>query len=105
MRKLLIGGLLLSSLMFVGCGETVTPSYNTTAGEEQAITDDARTLTADKFQSQFELTSFEHVDSTVKIYTVRRKVDDEEYMIVVSKGQSGSSAGVGVSIIKLEKIN
>ena len=101
MKKLLISGLLLSSLIFVGCGET-EPSYNTTTGKQQATTDDARTLTTDKFQSQFELISFEHVDSTVKIYTVRRKVDDEEYMIVVSKGQSGSSAGVGVSIIKLE---
>ena len=82
-KKILVSIICLGMLGMVSCGDGVSYQKvnDTYADSSKAITDDARTLEGNYFESCFELLSFEDVDGGVSLYVVKDKETGNEYII------------------------
>ena len=91
-KKILISIMCLGVLGMVSCGDGASYQKinDTYADSSRAITDDARTLEGDYFESYFELLSFEKVDGAIALYVVRDKETGNEY--IITTGSHGSIA-------------
>lgn len=91
-KKILVSIMCLGMLGMVSCGEEKSyQEVNDTYGDSsRAITDDARTLEGNYFESYFELLSFEKVDGAIALYVIRDKETGNEY--IITTGSRGTIA-------------
>lgn len=91
-KKILVSIICLGMLGMVSCGDGKSyQKVNDTYGDSSsAITDDARVLEGDYFESYFELLSYERVDGGVNLYVVRDKETGNEY--IITTGSRGTIA-------------
>lgn len=92
LKKILISIMCLGVLGMVSCGDGVSYQKvnDTYADSSKAVTDDARTLEGNYFESCFELLSFEDVDGSISLYVVRDKETGNEY--IITTGSRGTIA-------------
>lgn len=91
-KKILVSIMCLGVLEMVSCsgGKSYQQVNDTYADSSKAITDDARVLEGDYFESCFELLSFEDIDGGVSLYVVKDKETGNEY--IITTGSRGTIA-------------